>query len=78
MPQTGQNTPSQRLANEAVERLVRAGLVLPRHRDEAQEALGSGKAKAADWLLWVDLAQGADREGSAGGRAGGGAHESRV
>lgn len=49
-------SPDEELAALIARRLIEAGLIEADRRDEVIERIASGKARAEDWRLWVDVA----------------------
>lgn len=51
------DTPSQALATEIAERLVREGLITADAAKKLQPKLADGKLRAEDWRLLIELAE---------------------
>jgi len=49
-------TPSQELAEQTANDLLKAKLIREKDRDELRGALGIGAATAEQWVSWLDLA----------------------
>ena len=58
---TQQKSPNDILAEEIVNDLFEAGLLLENHKDELLSKLKTGGASQDDWNLWIDLATAPDR-----------------
>jgi len=51
-----EKSPSQELAEQAADALLKAKLVRKKDLAELRSALGIGSATAEDWISWLDLA----------------------
>ena len=61
-----EQTPNDALAEQVVNKLVKAGLVPKTKVSEIFEKVKAGSATSQDWRLWIDLAQAQTQGGKDG------------